>query len=65
MRIEVQLFVLANMQAILSRDLLGISLRLTSLLSKGPFNNYVDKMSVFVHAPGIKTVHAVGGGGST
>ena len=34
--------------------------------SKGPFNNYVDKMrgreglkmSVFVHAQGIKTVHA-------
>ena len=37
---------------------------------KGPFNNYVDKMrkgvgqkmSVFVHAQGIKTVHAGGGG---
>ena len=36
---------------------------------KGPFNNYVDKMrggggqkmSVFVHAQGIKTVHAGGG----
>ena len=33
---------------------------------KGPFNNYVDKMgggqkmSVFVHAQGIKTVHAGG-----
>ena len=35
-------------------------------LSKGPFNNYVDKMrggvgqktSVFVKAQGIKTVHA-------
>ena len=33
---------------------------------KGPFNNYVDKMSgegqkmsVFVHAQGIKTVHVV------
>ena len=37
---------------------------------KGRFNNYVDKMkggggqkkSVFVHAQGIKTVHAGGGG---
>ena len=37
---------------------------------KGPFNNYVDKMkggggqkmSVFVHAQGIKTVHAEGEG---
>ena len=37
---------------------------------KGPFNNYVDKisgtggqkMSVFVHAQGIKTVHAEGRG---
>ena len=37
-------------------------------LSKGAFNNYVDKMkggggqkmSVFVHAQGIKTVHAGG-----
>ena len=38
--------------------------------SKGPFNNYVDKMRrggggqkmfVFVHAQGIKTVHAGGG----
>ena len=36
---------------------------------KGAFNNYVDnmrggggqKMSVFVHAQGIKTVHAGGG----
>ena len=35
---------------------------------KGSFNNYVDKMrgggqkmSVFVHAQGIKTVHAEGG----
>ena len=36
---------------------------------KGSFNNYVDKMrggggqkmSVFVHAQGIKTVHAGGG----
>ena len=36
---------------------------------KGPFNNYVDKMrgeggqkmSVFVHAQGIKTVHEGGG----
>ena len=36
-----------------------------SLFSKGTFNNYVDKMrgegvkkmSVFVHAQGIKTVH--------
>ena len=32
--------------------------------SNGPFNNYVDKgeggqkMSVFVHAQGIKTVHS-------
>ena len=38
-------------------------------MSQGPFNNYVDKMrgggqkmSVFVHAQGIKTVHAGGGG---
>ena len=39
------------------------------ILAKGPFNNYVDKvregggqkMSVFVHAQGIKTVHARGG----
>ena len=39
--------------------------------NKGPFNNYVDKMmggggqkmSVVVHAQGIKTVHAGGGGG--
>ena len=39
-------------------------------MGKGPFNNYVDKMrgeggqkmSVFVHAQGIKTVHAGGGG---
>ena len=37
---------------------------------KGAFNNYVDKMggggqkmSVFVHAQGIKTVHKGGGGG--
>ena len=34
--------------------------------SRGPFNNYVDKMrskmSVFVHAQGIKTVHAEGVG---
>ena len=37
---------------------------------KGAFNNYVDKMrggggqkmSVFVHAQSIKTVHARGGG---
>ena len=35
---------------------------------KGSFNNYMDKMgggqkmSVFVHAQGIKTVHAGGGG---
>ena len=37
---------------------------------RGSFNNYVDKMSgeggqklsVFVHAQGIKTVHARGGG---
>ena len=37
---------------------------------KGAFNNYVDKMrgeggqkmSIFVHAQGIKTVHARGGG---
>ena len=41
------------------------------MLSRGPFNNYVDKMmrggggqkmSVFVHAQGIKTVHAEGVG---
>ena len=39
----------------------------------GAFNNYVDKMrggggqkmSVFVHAQGIKTVHAGGGGGGS
>ena len=39
-----------------------------SLFIKGPFNNYVDKMrgggsqkmSVFVHAQDIKTVHAEG-----
>ena len=39
-------------------------------ICKGAFNNYVDKMrggggqkmSVFVHAQGIKTVHAGGGG---
>ena len=38
-------------------------------LSKGPFNNYGQdegegdqKMSVFVHAQGIKTVHAWGMG---
>ena len=39
------------------------------VLYKGSFNNYVDKMrgrrgkkvSVFVHAQGIKTVHAGGG----
>ena len=38
--------------------------------SQGSFNNYVDKMrggggqqmSVFVHAQGIKSVHAGGGG---
>ena len=38
-----------------------------SELSKGSFNNYVDKMrgeggqkmSVFVHARGIKTVHGI------
>ena len=38
------------------------------MLTKGPFDNYVDKMrrgwgqkmSVFVHAEGIKTVHAGG-----
>ena len=37
--------------------------------TRGPFNNYVDKMrggggqkmSVFVHAQGIKTVHTGGG----
>ena len=41
------------------------------ILHKGAFNNYVDKMrggggqkmSVFVHAQGIKTVHAGRGGG--
>ena len=40
------------------------------IFSKGPFNNYVDKMRggggqkmpVFVHAHGIKTVHARGDG---
>ena len=41
-------------------------------MHKGQFNNYVDKMkeggggqkmSVFIHAQGIKTVHAGGGGG--
>ena len=36
-------------------------------IDKGPFNNYVDKMrgqkmSVFVHAQGIKLVHAGEGG---
>ena len=39
-------------------------------MSKGAFNNYVDKMrggggqkiSVFVHTQGIKTVHTGGGG---
>ena len=39
------------------------------VLRKGAFNNYVDKMRggegkkmyVFVHAQGIKTVHAGGG----
>ena len=39
-------------------------------MAKGAFNNYVDKMrggggqkiSVFVHAQGIKTVHAGGEG---
>ena len=38
------------------------------ILDMGPFNNFVDKMrggggqkmSVFVHAQGIKTVHAGG-----
>ena len=40
-----------------------------SILYKGAFNSYVDKggrgqiMSVFVHAQGIETVHAEGGGG--
>ena len=40
-------------------------------LGKAPFNNYVDKMrgegskmSVFVRAQGMKTVHAGGGRGS-
>ena len=41
----------------------------TLSLRRGAFNNYVDKMrggggqkmSVFVHAQGIKTVHAGGG----
>ena len=41
---------------------------MNSVHKKGPFNNYVDqmrggggqKMSVFVHAQGIKTVHAGG-----
>ena len=40
-----------------------------SIYNKGAFNNYVDKMRggggqkmfVFVHAQGIKTVHAGGG----
>ena len=37
-------------------------------LGKGPFNNYVDKMRwakmpVFVHAQGVKTVHARRRGG--
>ena len=40
-------------------------------MAKGAFNNYMDKMrggggqkiSVFVHAQGIKTVHAGGRGG--
>ena len=40
------------------------------ILNKGPFNNYVDKMrgrvgqkmSAFVHAQGIETVHDEGGG---
>ena len=44
--------------------------KFTALPSKGAFNNYVDKMrggggqkiSVFVHAQGIKTVHAGEGG---
>ena len=38
-------------------------------IARGPFSNYVDKMrgrgskmSVFVHAHGIKTVHARGWG---
>ena len=43
------------------------------ITNKGPFNNYIrgqdeggggQKMSVFVHAQGIKTVHAGGRGGS-
>ena len=41
----------------------------TLLLALGPLNNYVDKMrgggqkmSVFVHAQGIKTVHPGGRG---
>ena len=42
---------------------------MVKMLGKGPFNNYADKMrggggqkmSVFVHAQGIKTVHAGGG----
>ena len=40
------------------------------ITGKEPFNNYVDKMrgegqkmSVFVHAQGVKTVHAGGGRG--
>ena len=43
------------------------------MIAKGAFNNYVDKMrggggqkmSVFVHAYGIKTVHARGGEGGS
>ena len=46
------------------------SIEESGTLSLGAFNNYVDKMrggggqkmSVFVHAQGIKTVHAGGGG---
>ena len=42
----------------------------TIQLLRGPFNNYVDKMrggrgkkmSIFVHAQGVKTVHAGGRG---
>ena len=44
--------------------------KVNPLPNKGPFNNYMDRMrggrgqkvSVFVHAQGIKTVHAGGEG---
>ena len=50
-------------------DLCEMTLFSTVVCNKGPFNNYVDKMrgggqkmSVFVHAQGIKTVHTGEGG---